>query len=276
MKLDRSYTEEHEVQTDGSVTFACSGDCDEWPWLALPPQHPLVIQTQNFWTSVGATQALVERDDGKWSALTWTDWTLGDHGAVRAVRGHFSRTGNSDELGFKTELFDHADRLIVKIGGKGVVFRTRNFEKWREGSKTTAKEQAITPTDFEYAKRELLGLSEQEPPLIAPLTETNGMMATTALITKANGLMPGHPYFSGSGDHVNAPHLAELGRQTVSLLCEGARVQIVQGEMDMHRYIELGTPIAIVAEQAGDNEVTLSVSQLDRSCAKITMKWVSA
>ncbi len=273
MKLERSYTSGHEVRADGSVTFICSSDTDEWPWLALPAQHPLVIQTQNFWTSVGATAALGARDDSKWSALTWTDWTLGDPGAGQAARGVFSPSGDGDELAFSTRLFDERDHLIAEINGKGVVFRTRNFEKWREGSKSTAKKETLAPTDFEYAPRELLGLSNKESPLIAPLNDIGGALATSALITKENGLMPGHPYFSGSGDHVNAPHLAELGRQTVSLLCKGAPFPISNAEMDMHRYIELGTPIAVVVDQTETHEATLAVSQLDRSCATITMRW---
>ncbi len=276
MKLNRSYTSLHTVQTDGSVSFACSTDQAEWPWLALPPQHPIVIQTQNFWTSVGATRALAEHEDDKWSALTWTDWTLGDHSAGQATRGHFSRTGGGDELSFTIKLFDEQNRLIAAINGKGVVFRTRNFEKWREGSKTSAKKKTSDEGAFQYAERDLLGLSKQEQPLIASLVETNGILSSSALITKANGLMPGHPYFSGSGDHVNAPHLAELGRQTVNLLCEGETIQITNGEMDMHRYIELGTPIAIVAGQVDGNAVTLRVSQLNRSCATLRMKWIAS
>ncbi len=271
MQLTRSYTADHKVLSDGSVAFECSHDEAEWPWLALPAQHPLVIQTQNFWTSVGATAALGTRDDSKWSALTWTDWALGELDAGQAARGVFALSGEDGELAFTTQLFDAQDRLIARIGGKGVVFRTRNFEKWREGSKTLAKQDAPAPTQFDYAPRELLGLTEREPPLIGPLAEGPDGLATKALVTKENGLMPGHPYFSGSGDHVNAPHLSELARQTVSLLCDGVAIQITRGEMDMHRYIELGTEISIAIEEQHNETTVLRVSQLERSCALLTM-----
>ncbi len=274
MQLARSYTTNHKVLSDGSVAFECSQDTAEWPWLALPAQHPLVIQTQNFWTSVGATAALGTRDDSKWSALTWTDWALDDLNAGQAARGVFALSGDDGELAFRTELFDAQDRPIARMGGKGVVFRTRNFEKWREGSKASAKQDAPASMQFGYAPRELLGLTEREPPLIGPLVESQEGLAATALVTRENGLMPGHPFFSGSGDHVNAPHLAELARQTVSLLCEGSAVLIAHGEMDMHRYIELGTAISITIEQHQDQTAVLRVSQLGRSCAVLKMTWV--
>ncbi len=273
MQLTRSYTTDHKVLSDGSVTFECSRDEAEWPWLALPAQHPLVIQTQNFWTSVGATAALGTRDDSKWSALTWTDWALGELDAGQAARGVFALSGEEGELAFTTQLFDAQDQLIARIGGKGVVFRTRNFEKWREGAKTSAKQDAPGPAQFDYAPRDSLGLTEREPPLIGTLVEGPDGPMTKALVTKENGLMPGHPFFSGSGDHVNAPHLSELARQTVSLLCDGAAIQITRGEMDMHRYIELGTEISIAIEEQQNETAVLRVSQLERSCAVLTMTW---
>ncbi|WP_299196506.1 hypothetical protein [uncultured Erythrobacter sp.] len=275
--LDRSYVSDCAIEPGGSVAFTCSTDSGEWPWLALPAQHPLVIQTQNFWCSVGATQAARTRDDSKWSALTWTDWVLGDRDAGMAVRGVFERTGEGDKLDFCTRLFDAQDRLITRIRGKGVVFRTRNFESWRGKSKADVRSSAPDHSTFTYAPREALGLPEAEPPLLAPLEEVGGTLRSAALVTRENGLMPGHPYFSGSGDHVNAPHLAEIGRQAAYLVSEGeARTiahTITGAEMDMHRYIELGTRIDIAIERPSASSVELTVSQLERSCAKIAMEW---
>jgi hypothetical protein len=277
-KLDRSYTMNHDVQSEFRVAFDCSEDAAQWPWLALPAQHPLVIQTQNFWTSVGATQAIGSRDDDKWSALTWTDWELGDRKAGMAQRGVFERKGKEGEMAFTTTLYDKLDRKIVTIGGKGVIFKNRNFEDWREGSKSVASKAKLPQGDFVYATQKQLGLSRLEPPLLGPLAQNNETLATQALITKSNGLMPGHPFFSGSGDHVNAPHLAEIGRQTASLLNasllrEGAQLEITSGEMDMHRYIELDTPFAVVLEEHTDVMAKLRVRQLEKSCAVIIMRW---
>lgn len=274
--LERSYTSGHRVAEDKSVSFDCSQDRVEWPWLALPPQHPLVIQTQNFWSSVGASQALASRDDSKWSALTWTRWKLGDPQAEIADHGLYSASGESPDgkkMSFDIRLMDASDRLIVSLQGRGVVFRTRDFETWREKSKTSARPPK--PLAFEYAEQKLLGLSDREPSLIAPLQISDGVPRTTALITKENGLMPGHPYFSGSGDHVNAPHLAEVARQVACLINDGMSHPIDSAEMDMHRYIELGVPFEIVVESQSRTSLSIAISQLDRSCAKISMSWDS-
>lgn len=272
----RIYADDVQQKSDRLASFRCSTDQSEWPWLALPAQHPIVIQTQNFWTSVGVTQAVGTRDDSKWSALTWTDWELGELDAGTAAHGTFERTGTGDDLAFTTKLFDSADRLIVRISGKGVVFRNRNFEKWREGSKGDARERCAAPSDFQYASRALLGLSDKEPPLMSELSETGGVLSYEALITRENGLVPGHPYFSGSGDHVNAAHLSEIGRQTVSQLNGGAHIHILRGEMDMHRYVELGTAFSVTITEQGDNHAKMAVAQLERSCALITMHWAKA
>ncbi|MDJ0642890.1 MAG: hypothetical protein QNJ15_08735 [Erythrobacter sp.] len=271
--LDRSYTSDHVVRADGSVAFACSQDVDEWPWLALPAQHPLVIQTQNFWSSVGATQAIGTRDNSKWSALTWTDWVLGDRAAGTAAHGVFTRSTEGEKLQFVSELFDAKDRLIARIRGRGVVFRTRDFESWRDKSKSEAGKAIADIRAFDFADRKLLGLSSIEPSLIAPLSENSGRLTSSALLTRENGLMPGHPYFSGSGDHVNTPHLAEIARQLACLVCDGRPVTIASAEMDMHRYIEFGTPIDIGIERDPENRFTLSVSQLGESCSTISMEW---
>ena len=257
---------------DGSVLFACSTDQSAWPWLTLPPQHPIVIQTQNFWTSVGVGSAMATRDESKWSALTGTDWVLGDQEAGIATNGIFKRSADDENLEFSTELFDADNRLIVRIRGRGVVFRTRDFESWRDRSKAQARVWTADVDRFDYANRDGLSLSSAEPPLIAPLQTLDGKLATRALLTTENGLMPGHPYFSGSGDHVNAPHLAEIARQTACLVCDGKPVRVLSAEMDMHRYIELGTPIDIGIKRDSHSELTLAISQLEKSCATIAME----
>ncbi|WP_284124282.1 hypothetical protein [Parerythrobacter aestuarii] len=263
------YTSGHEVNADGSVDFACSTDVELWPWLALPPQHPIVLQTQNFWSSIGASDALGNMDPDKWSALTWTDWVCGPPDCGPAVRGHYRTTRlDDDKLAFQIVLFDAADRTIATMLGKGVVFRTRNFEQWRDEAKHETEVEA-PHADFTYADRALLNLTEREQPLVGPLVVDNA----EALITKANGLPPGHPYFSGSGDHVNSTHLAEAARQVASLVLEGAPFRVTGGEMDMRRYIELGCPFRLVIEASDDDAITLALSQLDKDRATISLRF---
>ena len=81
-----------ERQSDGSLHFRCSSDVGSWPWLSLAPQHPVVIQTQQFWASLCALQFEGGLEEGQWSALTWTRWTCGQLGVGRMARGRYERT----------------------------------------------------------------------------------------------------------------------------------------------------------------------------------------
>lgn len=262
----KAYTSGHRVAGDGSVTFACSQSRKDWPWLELPPWHPIVVQTQNFWTSVGASAALGTLEEGRWSALTWTDWKTGDAAAQHAARGIFSRTMVEDKLAFETCLFDAQGRPVVTMRGRGVVFRNRDFEAWRAEAKREAAGQG-SGESFAYAARELLGISPREWPLVSPLSGNRAM----ALLTPENALMPAHPYFSGSGDHVNTPHLAEAARQIVSLLREGEPFRVTGGEMEMRRYVELGCPFELEVEAHEGDETRIEVRQLGRACARIAL-----
>ncbi len=263
-----AYTCDHSVAENGTVSFQCSRDVDAWPWLELAPQHPVVIQTQNYWSSVGASAALGTLEEGKWSALTWTDSKLGDRSAEHTARGTFTRTLVDDKLAFETRLFDDADRLIVTMRGRGVVFRNRNFEAWREGAKRELAGEAEQPA-IVYAPRELLNLTPAETPLVS---ELDGDRASV-LITRENGLMPAHRYFSGSGDHVNAPHLAEVARQIASQINQGAPLLVTGGEMDMYRYVELGIGFKATLLERDASSVTMEIMQRDKSCARLSMQW---
>ena len=261
------YTTDHSVNPDGTVDFACSVDLRQWPWLALPSQHPIVLQTQNFWASIGAMDALDKLDEGKWSALTWSRWECGPRDCGIAVRGRYENTLVDDRPAFSVMLLDAQDRIIAGMLGKGVVFRNRNFEHWRATAKGES-EQTAAPGDFRYASRSMLNLSEYEVPFVSALANGHAK----ALITVANGLPPAHPYLSGSGDHVNATHLAEVARQVASLALDGAPFRIVGGEMDMRRYVELGCPFRIDVKTNDGNSIGMSLSQTDRDCATISLQ----
>jgi len=265
------YTLDHVERADGGVDFACSTDIERFPWLALAPHHPVVLQTQNFWASYGAAVALGGFEDGQWTALTWTDWQCGDRGVGHAVRGQYSRTQVDNEDCFDIRLFDARDAEIVAMRGRGVVFRNRNFEEWRAKSKQAA-EQATEAAPFAYADPSALGLSAAERPLIAPLADK---AATTvdALITPENGLQPHNPVLGGSGDHVNSTHIAEAGRQALSLLEGRSDLEIRGGEMALKRYVELGTPFRLNVTAHESGTIRFTLSQLDRECSEITLNW---
>lgn len=268
--LGEPYASGFEREGDGALRFRCSCDVEAWPWLSLAPQHPVVIQTQQFWASFCALQFEGGLEEGQWSALTWMDYALVDPAAGHAVRGLYTRIEHERGPAFAVTLFDAADREIVRLRGRGVVFRNRNFEAWREGSKQEAREVRPAP-DFPFAAREALGLGEGEHAFVAPLEA--GARRIEALVTPANGMPPANRVISGSGDHVNTTHFGEVTRQALALVTGDPRVQITGGEMRLNRYVELGTPFALRFERGEERSITFTLEQLGRTCAGIDLRW---
>ncbi len=266
-----SYTSDHVVLDDGTVEFACSQDIQKWPWLVLGPHHPITVQAQNFWTSVGAILALGAMEDGQWSALTWTQWTCHRPADGHAIRGHYSREVQSDNENYLVTLFDASDQAIVTMRGRGVVFRNRNFEEWRSKAKERAK--ATRPTELpDFASRDALGLGPLEHPLIG-FDPEGADQSFLALISPENGLPPANPMLGGSGDHVNSVHMIEAARQALCLLTGSTNPVVSGGEMELNRYIELGTPFAMSVSDFSESEMMIDLSQLERRCARITLRY---
>ncbi|WP_298307750.1 hypothetical protein [uncultured Erythrobacter sp.] len=263
------YSCAHEVQKDGTVAFECSQDAKANPWLTLPPHHPVVVQTQSFWTAVGAASALQGWEKTKWTALTWIDWELGDASAGHATRGVYCRDGQDDSLGYFLDLFNKDGAKVVSIHGRGVVFRNRNFEKWRKASKEEAR-KSTQSSAFTYSGREVLGLVKDERAFVAPYQSDNSHV--DVLVTKENGLPPGNPLIGGSGDHVNSTHLHEIARQALFLI-KGRTDIDTSGEMTMKRYVELGTPGRLKITSNEADSIGFELEQLGKPCAEITLRW---
>lgn len=273
MKLERSYTGGHRLDADGLVHFSCSTDTSEWPWLELGPHHPVALQAQNFWSSVGASNALGSMDEGQWSALTWTDWRCGDEDVGVAVRGTSGREGEGEDERFVITLYDAEDCEIVRMRGRGVVFRNRNFEEWRAEAKRKAAERAVadpTPIPEKMAERELLGLGPGEHPLIA--APDNGRERSfVAFVSRDNAMPPANRMLSGSGDHVNTVHIAEAARQALCLLKGEPSPTISGGEMHLNRYVELETPFTLEVTASEGGRTSFALSQLGQPCAEIAL-----
>lgn len=248
------------------MEFACSTDLEEWPWLALGAHHPVVVQAQNFWTSVGGALTLGGLTEGQWSALTWTTWQCGEPDAGMAVRGIYAREAEGDKENYRVVLFDDAEREVVQMRGRGVIFRNRNFEEWREGSKREAA-SSVASEEFTFAPREALGIGEREHPLVGALDGNT----VPALVTRANALPPANPMLGGSGDHVNSVHMIEAARQALCLLAGEPVKDIATGEMELNRYVELGTPFELVVDERSDTQTALVLRQLERDCARLTL-----
>ena len=260
----KAFTSEHVVHADGSVDFACSQDDALWPWTLIGPHHPGAIQAASYWLSVESAMALGSWDPDKWSALTWTHWTCGEPEVGRMARGRYERTRIEGKESFSVHLYDAADRLICRLAGRGVVFRTRDFEKWRSGAKE--RENKVSSASFEYADPALLVIGEGEFPFLGPL---DGESAS-GLLDAANAMPPAHPWLDGSGDHVNSAHLAEVARQFVSLLRGGEPFRVTEAEMRFDRYVELGVPFEIERTGGEDGAIEMKLSQSGRDCTAIT------
>lgn len=269
-QFTNAYTHGHIVNDDGTVDFECSDDTDKWPWLTLGPYHPITVQAQNFWTSVGAIMALGGMEDGQWSALTWTDWECGEPGASDAVRGKYSREKDGEKENYLTVLFDAEDREIVRMRGRGVVFRNRNFEEWRSKAKREAEQEPLAHP-AEFAPRDALGIGPTEHPLVSPINPRDPA-SITALVSRENGLPPANPMLGGSGDHVNSVHMIEVARQSLCLLSGDPNIAVIGGEMELNRYVELGTPFRMAVQSQSEMSVTFALDQLGRDCATITLQ----
>ena len=254
------------------MVFECSQDAAIWPWLALPSTHQIAVQSANFWASVESGMTLGTFDPGKWSALTEVEWSCGPHEVGRAVRGRYAVEQSGDARRYGLEFFDKADRSIVRLSGRGVVFQTRNFETWRD----QAKARIVKPeyaVGFEYASAGAVGVAEDRLSFLTPL-QTGSATFADGLITKANGLIPGHPLIGGSGDHVNSTHMGEVGRQFAALLA-GPKAEIIAGAMDFKHYVELGRPfrVDLVQHDEAARHFELLVCQAERTCTWVAMTY---
>lgn len=269
----KPYTFAHCPHDDGSVTFQCSQDAGAWPWLALDPHDPIVVQTINYWTSVECGAARGTYDPSIWSALVWMDWTCGAQGVGHATYGTYETVGDEGDSRFQMTFLDAEDALVYRISGKGVVFHTRDFEGWRAKAKAALAEQ-LPAGDFTYAPHAETGMPSQWQSFLSPLTQGDTPSAR-ALITLENGLPPAHPYLSGSGDHVNSTHLADVARQFSQALYGGKPLSIAGGEMTFARYVELDRPfdIALAEEVQSDGQLAMNVSQAGNLCSAITLRF---
>lgn len=242
-----------------------------WPWLKLSAIHPILVQTINFWASVDSGEFLGTFDPEVWTALTQVEWDCGPASVGIPSRGIYRTEQQADRMRYHLEFFDAADQRVARMSGQGVTFRTRNFENWRD----EAKEKIVKPKppEFEYAPKEAVSVATQAESFLAALSYAE-LIATSGLITKANGLRPAHPYIGGSGDHVNSTHMGEVGRQFGELLLHQPLLNR-GGEMEFMHYVELGTPfdVDLMSHDEGEKQYSLLVRQAGRECTRIMMAY---
>ena len=269
---DIAFTHSHVVTDDGAVSFKCSRDLELWPWLALSSSHPTVIQTINYWASVETGKTRGTFDPTKWSALTFSEWRAWPgsgpvtHGIADTPPGNF----DDDKPMFRLTFFDDSGEMVCRLVGTGVIFQTRDFEAWRSQAKENAG-LGYAYTEFQYAPASALGVETNLERFVSPLMDNNGV-AAEALITKENGLMPAHPYHSGSGDHVNANHLVDAAFQFAHLV-KNKSLECTGGEMRFRHYVELGKPFSIMLIREGPTDIEMRVHQNRKKCTDIKLQF---
>lgn len=242
-----------------------------WPFLDLPPHHPIAIQTLQYWASVEAWLERGTLDKDKWTALTWTEWECGAAGTGHAVSGTSEQVLVGGKARMELKLFDADGALTCRMQSKGVVFHNRDFEAWRDKAKQeSAPEEELS--EFDFASPEAVGSDGVGPALISAL-QGGGKPNAIGLVSKENGLPPGHRYMSGSGDHVNSTHIAEAAHQFVHLLEDSAPLRVAGGEMRFTRYVELGRPLRIELTEKGEGEASMVMSQGGHDCSMVSLRY---
>ena len=181
---DIAFTHSHEIQDDGSVKFECSRDIEKWPWLTLPPAHPIVVQTINFWASVETGITRGTFDPTKWSALTFAHWETGAEFTGPVIRGLADTPPGEPDIEkphYRLTFFDAAGNLVCRIVGTGVIFKTRNFEAWRGKAKEKA-DLSHSIKHFTFAPAESLGVNSDVERFLSPLSHGDRVTAG-ALVT---------------------------------------------------------------------------------------------
>lgn len=273
---DITFTQSHSLLPDGAVAFRCAQDRLAWPWLALPATHPLVLQSLNYWASVETGRTRGTLDPTKWSALTYSRWDCAPGVSGPITCGLADHPGDAfagDTPAFRLTFFDSDGRFVCRLVGTGVVFRTRDFDRWRDRSRSEVRAQEHR-ADLVYAPPEALGVERPVECFVAPLG-ADSPAASAALVTRANGLMPRHPYHGGSGDHVNANHLADVGFQFAHLLHAGQTLHCTAGEMTFLSYVELDRVFTLTQRPnaQADGAVCIEVAQRGKVCTMIKL-WV--
>ena len=264
-------------EKDGRISFECSADVDAWPWLRLHPADNIAVQSTNYYSLTGVSLFAGTMDGDKWTALTEFRWRTFNSGADtrHPVRG-VADTRGEDGIGYACDFFDGDGAQVYAVSGAGVVFRNRDFKAWREKAKaevlTTSK-----PKNFVYAPPEDVGVSSAVESIVTPLRREGGALFVEALVTADNGFPPAHPYYDGSGDHVNSTHLTDAAQQMARLLRleAGKGGHPIRGVVAFKRYVELERSFRISLAYSHDDltQISLQFEQAGRPCANLSFDY---
>lgn len=259
------------------VELAYDLDHARWPWLALAPHHPVLVEKYQYFSAVTASEAVGRDVEPTFSALTRFRWEC----TADAWRGHLATRGvcepwaDARGLGYALTVGDDDGCAFYRMSGEGFVFDDRDFRAWREKTRRAAREGA-GDVRLDLAPAPTVGLGAGGRSFVTLPCELDGRIEVTALVPTDGGFHPAHPFHTGSGDHVNAGHLFDCVLQAAHVVLGAERLDCTGGEARFTRFVELDVPFAISLagrHAADDGRTTLefAVAQAGRDNATVSM-----
>ncbi len=250
------------------VELAFDLDHQRWPWLSLPPQHPVLLEKYQYFAAVTALMAQPGYDPTVYTALTRFSWRcpkLTTQQLATSGVCTFSAKNRQFELELSTP-----SQILVTSRGEGAGFEDRDFLAWRQAARAKVLAQA-DDTAFELAPPE----KTASFPFVSLLEDRDGIRVSRARVTRQRGFWPVHPFHTGSGDHVNAGHLFDCVLQVAHLVA-GCPVECTGGEAAFHRFVELDAAFEIHVRKVDGGAMAVSIHQAGRECAVISLSVVRA
>lgn len=237
------------------VELALDLEPARWPWLALPARHPVLLQKLLYFASLTALSASGNASDDAYSAMTGVSWThaLGPDSPIPTrARCTFMPTEHGD--GFELVLGDG----VATFRGTGVALDF-DVPAWR----------AVT-------RAEVLAKAEAAPAIadgrfvVVDEANADGTFVAQGLVTTEGGFHPGHPFHTGSGDHVNVSHLVDCVAQVAEAQLGADPLSCTGGRGVFRRFVELDVPFVLKGHITGQR-IDASITQVGEANGKVSL-----
>lgn len=266
---ERNFCRVESVEND-RVALVYDLDRAHWPWLALSPAHPVLVEKVQYFSAVTASWASGAMQPGVRSALTRIEWRCAPEVRSYPERGLSEPWRGERSMGYRLRVWDGAAREIYEIRGEGFAFEDRDFDAFREKSRRAARE-AAEPVEIDPGPD---GLN-----FLAAPREVEGRLVALGCVTSERGFQPGHPFHTGTGDHVNAAHLFDCALQLARLalgLAPSAPLDCRGGEARFQRFVELDAPfearLEADARSADGADISVGFAQGGRDNASVRLE----
>ncbi len=256
--------------TDTLVDLSFDWRPDLWPWLSLPPSHPVLVEKYQYFATMTASWAMGTFSPETYTALTMFEWqcsalALGQRYPTHARYENWTENG---DMGFTLTVTDEQGQTLYSTRGQGFAFRDRDFQQWREKSRRSAQ-QARHVLQVEPVDPGKAGLGPQGHSFVTEVVDRVGKPTVYARVPKHGGFYPEHPFHTGSGDHVNAAQLLDCALQAVHVFAGDGKLWTqpmlcTGGQAQFRRYVELDVPFEITLDALHSDSADLHLSQAGR------------